>query len=767
MIGHVQLRDLLICPKEPGVVNYVQREAIVEQNINAPHSVPRTVAELDFIPNSLTSLPVGTDDVLIAAGGQEADIHISYHTPSPTKRKTLWSINERLAGSINNSVLLTSLSLTSSNESSVEPRVGVSNNDFTIRFYDVPIRSQSLKRARKTGQVLKEVGSLKLDVPINHCDSNQVYLHSITGGARISFSHINTLSLPPPDYPPYALPPPSLAASFSTAFSADGMKFVVASQEGIVAIWDVRSSKPMKVFQTDRSRGLSTGMAGNGNASGWLSDDPWAWTRGRSRAPGWSVRNVKFGGAYGSEIMAFTEHTSQVHLVDARTFETHDIIQIPAACHKSRLTASTSVPNGTPPHRASRFLHPPSSVPYPLRRLPTNPRFSNALLSFLSPSSSDASPSAHSPVPGSPRLVVSSPPLPQSQGSSSNTPPRTPALVQALGDTFRIQSSYSPPASIGDSTWRTLHGVGARRPSDPTQTATSGVSGDRSQEAERERERLRVRGRDRDDRDREREEEMEADGYDEDDIVVIPPLGDRDVESEVHALLRMHGIASRQSSSSLRADAMREDDGDDEDRRSRYEDDDDDDDDDRNTGSAHADFEYRVRPRRHRRPRYSRRITPHGDESDCLSSRGPSRAPSPGPSSVPFSAYQIGWPLTPRESPSRAGTPRSTTSLRSSVAATTGHVSSRMDVDGDEDSDLEMNEVDEVEEEMRENEEIEDEGGRNCKDDIEIIYEDDLDLAGICFDSTGGRMYVASTKSVAEWKVRGAEKGWWAGGSWA
>jgi len=143
-------------------------------------------------------------------------------------------------------------------------------------------------------------------------DSNKVYFHRITGGAQVTFSPITNLVIPPPDSSPLGIS--SLAASFSTAFSSDGSKFAVASQEGVVAVWDVRStSKPIKVFQTDKTRvpgGNASGFVGNGAATGWLSDDPWEWTRG-NKAPGWCVRNVKFNGGEGArlgkEILAFTE----------------------------------------------------------------------------------------------------------------------------------------------------------------------------------------------------------------------------------------------------------------------------------------------------------------------------------------------------------------------------------------------------------------------------------------------------------------------------
>lgn len=138
-------------------------------------------------------------------------------------------------------------------------------------------------------------------------DSNRVYLHHISGSSRINFASLATLALPPPSSSPLIYPSSSLAASFSTSFSSDGSKYAVASQEGVVAIWDVRSTKPLKVFQTDKTRV----PGGTGGASGWLSDDPWEWTRGNSKAPGWSVRSVKFGsGGYGrpgKEFLAFTE----------------------------------------------------------------------------------------------------------------------------------------------------------------------------------------------------------------------------------------------------------------------------------------------------------------------------------------------------------------------------------------------------------------------------------------------------------------------------
>ncbi|KAJ7683711.1 hypothetical protein B0H17DRAFT_941527 [Mycena rosella] len=325
-IGHVQLRDVIICPGERGVVNYVQSRSIVEHNLLEPEKPPRTLADLAFLPNTLASLPVpDTDHTLLAAGGQDAEIHLSLLTAD---NKSAWQFNTHLEGSINNSILLTSLSLTDSNESSVEPRMAVNNNDRVVMFFDVPIRARP--------STISQVGAVRFHDPVNHSsispdgrtllsvgDSSKVFLHRLTGGARITSTPIATLTLPPTPNP---FSSHALVASFSSAFSADGSKYAVASQEGSVAVWDVRSTRPLKVFYTDKTRGCSRG----GPGTTWLSEDPQEWSQHKSRGPGWSARNVKFGGRPGRELMMFTEHTSLIHVIDARTFETEEILHMPA-----------------------------------------------------------------------------------------------------------------------------------------------------------------------------------------------------------------------------------------------------------------------------------------------------------------------------------------------------------------------------------------------------------------------------------------------------
>ncbi|KAK7676507.1 hypothetical protein QCA50_020525 [Cerrena zonata] len=116
----------------------------------------------------------------------------------------------------------------------------------------------------------------------------------------------------------------AVPASFSTAFSANGSKFAVASQEGVVVVWDVGGTKPLKIIQTDKSRSSEGLSSGNGFASEWVFVS-WDWTRNNGSAPGLGMRSIKFSPrGSGQEIMTFTEHILMMHVVDAHTFETEE-----------------------------------------------------------------------------------------------------------------------------------------------------------------------------------------------------------------------------------------------------------------------------------------------------------------------------------------------------------------------------------------------------------------------------------------------------------
>lgn len=156
-------------------------------------------------------------------------------------------------------------------------------------------------------------------------------------------------------------------------------------------------------------------------------------------------------------------------------------------------------------------------------------------------------------------------------------------------------------------------------------------------------------------------------------------MGDRTIESEVHALLDAHATRDYEQE----------------------------DEEDPNTGSTHGDYAYRPP-----RPRPNTGSTVQGEdmevdelESDCASSRGPTRSNSPIPT-------QDRRPSGLGESSGRGSRARTEKSL------------------------------------------------------VEITYTENLDLAGTCIDPTGGHIYVASSESVVEWSLRDADKRWWFDQSW-
>lgn len=347
-----------------------------------------------------------------------------------------WQHISSLVGSINNSVLLympTAPPDDGSGEGgrnkSLFPRLVVSNNDCTVKFFDVSLTKKGLRRStshRPSLQLVdsrfrrsepglrsvcegegwnekgdqrivryERVGCLRLPVPVNHSeycsylglpfinrtafsasispdgstvlscgDASTVYLHRILpvrDGTSLLFEPLATYNvpspapLPPPPsdshahsylprslshrryhdagtYLPYAfvngswvlagphpfhsdvsgmeIPP----ACFTTAWSADGMRFAVASQEGAVRVWDVRSKEPLlgAKWETGPRGGVGGGEDG---AGGMNIDTQRALYEFTGGAPPWGVRSLKFARSpSGREFLVFTEVSlSMIH----------------------------------------------------------------------------------------------------------------------------------------------------------------------------------------------------------------------------------------------------------------------------------------------------------------------------------------------------------------------------------------------------------------------------------------------------------------------
>jgi len=709
-------------------------------------------------------------------------------------------------------------------------------------------------------------------------DSNKVYFHRISGGAQLTFTPITNLVIPPPDVIPLGFSSSSLVASFSTAFSRDGSKFAVASQEGVIAVWDVRSTKPIKVFHTDKSRGMRP-MVGNGAASGWLSDDPWEWTRG-TKAPGWCARNVKFNGGEGAklgkEVMVFTEHTSVVHVVDALTFETHDIVRLPSIVRRPsqfrrhlRQSSAPSIIISSPENNASS-----SSITAAQQR-----QTQRNLIRRVHPVSNTRRTPAPTPATGSVSTTTRRPANPmilRPDASRTRGAALTPisSSIRALGDTFRITTSaYSAPSSISDSTWRTLNdempvgpfvsgGTTSLEPMAPTASpplltspqmpallaladfALDPISelrdlredapedmredeGALSRRIRREESALRGMQIERelfeDDgasgisdsnvaeyapsgsgtatdlggahRGRQRRWESDAG------IVVVPDLGDREMESEVHALLTRHGIRTRFSSrrrvndengERQGSDVVSLDDGSDDEYGTEV-------DRDTNTGSTHGDYEYplfgsrrRIGVNRISRAPVENVVFDEAEEESMDvddTERDEDSQDEIHPGEVQLDIEGEGEEIDcVSNSNSRSASP---VLALGSPTPTTHNIQTSFEREGKGDDDG----YDYGFGDAESREAYYTGFGSSSTAQPDLAYYDDLDIAGICFDPWGERMYVAGMGTnvvgddgdrvfaggfggpgrdgvgnkmgtVVEWGVRGADKRFWVDEGW-
>jgi hypothetical protein len=92
---------------------------------------------------------------------------------------------------------------------------------------------------------------------------------------------------------------PSSTAMFSTCWTLDSQTFAVACQSGYVLAFDVRSDKPLARINT-------TQMGSGG-----------------------SPRVVKFSQDHRGGLLAFTEHRNYLHLIDAKTWNEGERLEIP------------------------------------------------------------------------------------------------------------------------------------------------------------------------------------------------------------------------------------------------------------------------------------------------------------------------------------------------------------------------------------------------------------------------------------------------------
>lgn len=166
---------------------------------------------------------------------------------------------------------------------------------------------------------LSSIGGQRFKLAVNHSslspdlrtmvtvgDSTDVYLHEvIDGGTR---------------FRPIGVYRAATDSGFSTSWSKDGRRFAVASQDGQVTVWDHRSSRPLAIFHTQPQ-----GNVRYHEVEERVMDPPVGSQSGLEAA-----RVVKFSPEGSSrDLLVFSEELTRIHIVDARTFQTHMYIEVP------------------------------------------------------------------------------------------------------------------------------------------------------------------------------------------------------------------------------------------------------------------------------------------------------------------------------------------------------------------------------------------------------------------------------------------------------
>jgi WD40 repeat protein len=115
-------------------------------------------------------------------------------------------------------------------------------------------------------------------------------------------------------------------AGFSCSWDPYNAKFAVAGQDGRVCVWDVR-------YLNDKQSECRVAKLGS-----------------IQKTPKGAARCVKFSQGMAMDLLAFTEHTSFVNIVDARNFEKRQTIRLSQNNSDLNVTGNL-IPLNSPPFR--------------------------------------------------------------------------------------------------------------------------------------------------------------------------------------------------------------------------------------------------------------------------------------------------------------------------------------------------------------------------------------------------------------------------------
>ncbi|KAI8807093.1 WD40-repeat-containing domain protein [Cladochytrium replicatum] len=278
-IQHPQLRDLLACPKSRNEFYFVHQNNVFGYETETKQT-SHVLKDLTFSPTSLT-----TGCGYLAAGGPQSQLMVR-------QLYTSWFAQTTVSGSINNALCISShLGST---------RLLICNNDETIKVYSLP--------------GLQRLTSLSLPTAVNYAsvspdgrkmvavgDTNAAYLFDISASG--GYQQIATWTA-------------TSEACFSCSWNQTSEKFAVASQDGCVCVWDIRSSEKLAKLTTKQ----------------------FPHKKGAARC-------VKFSPSGSIDLLMYSEHVSYINLVDARTFNERQTLRVAPPGFDQHISGLTFTPD--------------------------------------------------------------------------------------------------------------------------------------------------------------------------------------------------------------------------------------------------------------------------------------------------------------------------------------------------------------------------------------------------------------------------------------
>jgi len=262
-IQHWQLRDLVHASSSTEFF-YVFRKNVSRYSTIENKSAK--VLELRYEPSC-----IGYGHNYLVAGGQAGQLAFMN-----LDTEKLWKI-ETLDGKINNSCTISKIQ--------DEIHIVVTNNDNTIKIFNPTSTRMDLVAELKTTIAMNYASvSPNGELLVSTGDSRDVNLYSINGK---TYNKTKTLR-------------EAKDSGMCCAWNSSSTQFAVASQDGSLCIWDIRSIKPMTKFHSRTPK-----------SSGDVIE---------------AFRNVKYSSSSMVDLLVFTEHTNNIHIVDARTYDNEQVI---------------------------------------------------------------------------------------------------------------------------------------------------------------------------------------------------------------------------------------------------------------------------------------------------------------------------------------------------------------------------------------------------------------------------------------------------------